>query len=423
MIAPARLLAALAPLAEQADVISIPLAGLATAVFAAWLAGLERLRAWPVARLLLAGPRQAIGDGHGMVRRLLAEERMVPDVVALAVWIVPLLLGALFAGLFFAANPLIRLALAQIDPARLLAWLDPGRLGFWLAAAVLVWPFVWLRAVQPLAASQAQPPGSPGLLFGPAAIARSLLLFNALFALQSVLDIAYLWGGAALPAGISYATYAHNGAYPLMATALLAAGFVLAALRAGSEASPLLRWLIALWIGQNILLVASAMLRLDLYVAAYSLTLLRVAAFLWMGLVAAGLALILARIALARPNSWLVGANLCTLAFTLWAASLADLDGLVARYNVAHCREISGAGTSLDVDYLVGLGPGAIPAFDRFIALQPVRDHDRPLREQRQRLADRFAARPDDWRGWSFRDARLAAYLSTHPGDSAAPLP
>jgi hypothetical protein len=38
-------------------------------------------------------------------------------------------------------------------------------------------------------------------------------------------DVAYLWGNATCLADISYASYAHRGAYPLIVTALLAAGF------------------------------------------------------------------------------------------------------------------------------------------------------------------------------------------------------
>ena len=36
---------------------------------------------------------------------------------------------------------------------------------------------------------------------------------------------------------MTYAAYAHRGAYPLIVTALIAAGFVLAALRPGSATS------------------------------------------------------------------------------------------------------------------------------------------------------------------------------------------
>ena len=48
------------------------------------------------------------------------------------------------------------------------------------------------------------------------AITRSLILFNALFALQTVLDLTYLWGGANLPDGMTLAEYAHRGAYLLI---------------------------------------------------------------------------------------------------------------------------------------------------------------------------------------------------------------
>ena len=37
----------------------------------------------------------------------------------------------------------------------------------------------------------------------------------------------YLTGGRRLPRGISFVEYAHRGSYPLIATALLAAAFVL----------------------------------------------------------------------------------------------------------------------------------------------------------------------------------------------------
>ena len=138
-----------------------------------------------------------------------------------------------------------------------------------------------------------------------------------------MLDIAYLWGGVALPDGMSYAAYAHRGAYPLIVTALLAAAFVIAATTPGSEArrSPLIRWLVYLWIAQNVLLVMSSLLRLDLYVGVYSLTYWRVAAFIWMLLVAAGLVLIMIQIAARRSGAWLVGANLVSLALTLYVCS------------------------------------------------------------------------------------------------------
>src|SRR5262249_41135602 len=155
------------------------------------------------------------------------------------------------------------------------------------------------------------------------------------------------------PAGMTYATYAHRGAYPLIVTALMAGAFVLAAMQPGTgiARSRLMRALVFLWIGQNVLLVLSSMLRLDLYVEVYSLTELRCAPSVWMLLVAAGLVLIVARIVLDRSDGWLVWANAAVLALGLYVCSLIDFSGAIARFNVMHSREIAGAGQPVDGAY------------------------------------------------------------------------
>ena len=63
-----------------------------------------------------------------------------------------------------------------------------------------------------------------------------MIVFNGLFAVQNGLDVAYLWNGAALPDGLTFAAYAHQSVYPLIATTLLAAVFVLVAFKPGEDA-------------------------------------------------------------------------------------------------------------------------------------------------------------------------------------------
>jgi hypothetical protein len=258
------------------------------------------------------------------------------------------------------------------------------------------------------------------IVFGKAAIFRALVVFNILFALQTVLDAAYLWGGVALPDGLNYAAYAHRGAYPLIVTALLAAGFVLAVLRPSSATShdPFIRRLVYVWVAQNIVLVISSILRLDLYIGIYSLTYWRVAAFVWMGLVAAGLALIIARIALGKSNEWLLSANLLTLSVTLYACSFINFAARIANYNVEYSFEMTGQGTSLDVGYLRSLGPGALPALDRFLGHQgrTVAAGDPSWRQLVSLHAQDeayYRTEQQNWRAWSFRDRRLNRYLDT----------
>jgi hypothetical protein len=240
-----------------------------------------------------------------------------------------------------------------------------------------------------------------------------------MFAVQTVLDGAYLWGGVALPDGLSYASYAHRGAYPLIATALLAAAFVLVAMRPGSETSSdrLVRTLVYLWTGQNFVLVISSILRLDLYVGVYSLTYLRVAAFIWMGLVAAGLALIVARIALEKSNAWLLGANAITLSAVLYACCFINFAAIIAEYNVTHSREMGGEGMTLDAWYLRSLGPAAIPAMDLYLdpAVSVDGDMRRMILAARRYVGEQFLRNHRNWRAWTFRDWRLAGYLESRP--------
>ncbi len=328
-------------------------------------------------------------------------------------WIVPLGFAAGFLALFAAANPLIDKTLRSIDLTFLLRLLSLWRIGFWLLVAaflgLLLRPRLIRRRADRLQTVHELPKFKEGL-FGHATLLRSLVVFNALFAVQTLLDLTYLWGGASLPDGMTHAEYAHRGAYPLMLTAILAAAFVLAAMRRGGpgDGSALLRGLVHLWIAQNILLCLSSILRLDLYVEAYLLTELRVAAGIWMGLVALGLFLILLRILLHRSNEWLIALSSATLVMTLYAAALADIPAFIARFNVAHSREISGEGISLDLDYLSTLGPAAIPALDTYLASLPA---DQDVRRVREALQWQHEGRSADWRSWTYHAARLDDYL------------
>jgi hypothetical protein len=425
------LIAGLLPIVEAFDVLSA-LFGIAATVIAVSSLTNPFIENWrdrfaAFRTLLLIGPL-----------------RLVPDVVRsriwavsprlLTVWIVPLLLSVIFLALFASANPIIENGLAALDPQGAASHVSVARLLFWGAALCVIWPFMalrWDRKAMAASADISPPDAAPAAaaadadpwmdeLFGPPAILRSLALFNLLFAVQTVLDLVYLWAGVALPDGMTYATYAHRGAYPLMLTALLAAGFVLAAIRPGgaAERKPVIRTLVVVFIAQNVMLVISSMRRLDLYVETYSLTYWRVAALIWMLLVALGLVLMVARMALDRSNHWLVLANLTTLALVLYVCAFINFPWAIATYNVAHSREISGKGVAVDFPYLVSLGPQALPAIDRYLG----QDAHPCLcwTGQRDGLVQRHAAQLDSWRAWNFRGWRLQRYLDRIANNSTA---
>jgi uncharacterized protein DUF4153 len=178
-----------------------------------------------------------------------------------------------------------------------------------------------------------------------------------------------------------------------------------------AEHSRLIRPLVLLWTGQNILLVISAIFQLDLYIAAFSLTYMRLAALIRMALVAVGLVLIIIQIELKKSNSWLLSANALSLALALYGCCFINTPRLVASYNVQHSREIAGSGPSLDLQYLKSLGPQAEPALRPYLADIPALQSVITL----CRARDTYLRLHGNWRGWSFRTWRLERYLANNP--------
>ena len=346
----------------------------------------------------------------------------------IAVWFIPALLSAIFVALFAAANPMIEKWVYLFNPKLIFDYVSVWRALFWTMMLALVWPFVHVQwqcksRLATAATESAEPEHAAGFgrveFLGASTVLRSLILFNLLFAAQSILDATYLWGHAALPSDVTYAGYAHRGAYPLIVTALLAGAFVLAAMRPGgpAEKSKVIRPLVYLWVAQNVLLVASSILRLDLYVQIYMLTYWRVAAFIWMLLVALGLLLIVARIILGRSNRWLIGANLIALTATLYACSLTNIAAVIADYNVSHSLDASAKGMQLDEYYLSWLGPQALPAIDRALKIQT---SDSCLVCRRNSLVEEQRKDMTSWRSWGFRSWRLQRYLDARHNSPAA---
>jgi hypothetical protein len=207
---------------------------------------------------------------------------------------------------------------------------------------------------------------------------------------------------------MSFAEYAHRGAYPLIATALLAGLFVLVTLRPGSElaSSPLLRRLVSLWIAQNVFLVASTMLRTARYIEAYSLTELRIEALIWMGLVAVGLILICVRLWLGRSDAWLINANVAAAAFVLSLSAALDYDRMAAGWNVRHAREVGGAGASLDLCYLNQMGSAALLPLTELEGRRLRPAFRQRVTWVRNDIMDRLEASQGHWSGWTWRGAR-----------------
>ncbi|MES0862855.1 DUF4173 domain-containing protein [Ruegeria sp. SCPT10] len=321
--------------------------------------------------------------------------------------LLPLIMGVVFLALLASANPVLEDVIAELDPGYLFEWEFWMRVLFWGLCACLIWPYLnlsdpWLgpRVRQPVAPKAG--PARSSFLINPVSVRNSLLLFNLLFLVQTVMDLGILTGGVALPEGMSYASYAHRGAYPLVVTALLAGLFTLMT-HTMIKTDTTLRVLVYLWLAQNVFLVVTAAFRLQLYVDAYALTHLRVAAFIWMALVMVGLVLTLLQIHRGQSRGWLLRRCFVATLVTLYACCFVNFAEIIARYNLRH-----GDLASRDGYYICSLGADAYPAIH---AYELEADQDLCGRSMRYYLNQN---RIDTWREWGFRRWRIQAYYQQH---------
>jgi len=342
-------------------------------------------------------------------------------------WSIPLLLSAVFVALFAVANPVVQQwvqegwAALSTRISNLDKLIAPWRILLWLGTGLSVWALLRVRTKARRRRRTTTTPNITALqrlerATGITLVVRCLILFNAVFAVQTALDAAYLYGGAALPQGMTYAQYAHRGAYPLVATALLAGLFVLLMFGPGGAAqrSVWARRLVHLWVAQNILLMVSSVWRLSLYIQVYSLTRWRIAAAIWMVLVGLGFAWLIWRIAADHNNRWLLQRVTLTTAVVLYALCFINIDQRIAKYNVAHCAEMGGQGPTIDMAYLQQLGPASLPATEQLRKqgqLSP--PQVRQLHTTRQTLHRRLDQHMVNWRGWTLQRSRLDRTVAT----------
>ncbi|WP_299694284.1 DUF4153 domain-containing protein [uncultured Tateyamaria sp.] len=390
----------LLPLVELVQPLSMLVALCGLSVITAVLAGVRShdlvraaLRLWWVA------PGQSLGDGARAIRGIGSLKGARWDLRSLVMaWALPAVATLVFAALLAGANPVLDHVLtdfARWQPSTPDMW----RLGFWGIVAAAVWPVLVtyrMRERLQFRRPQRATVRREGVV-NAGSVARSLVAFNALFAVQTGMDALYLYGDATLPEGISPASYAHRGAYPLLATALLAGVFAVVA-RPHLGHRPIVRMLMMLWLAQTLALVFASIWRLDLYVEAFGLTRLRLAAYVWMGVVAVGLGITAQQIWQDRPAAWMLLRSGALGAVVLYACTFVNFDGVVARYNLTH-------DVPEDREMLCKLGEGAMPAIVTYSG-------QTPFWYCHKQFAEPLLFHPTDWREWGFRNWRVRRSLA-----------
>ncbi len=278
--------------------------------------------------------------------------------------VVPGLVAVLFYGIYYLANE----KFARLSDG---FWRQLGELfsldvslahvlfvvGAFLMVGAAFWPVVhpFLERRKLASDFMAEPPGlseRETLLVGP--LRQSLLmlgLLNALLLLVNCTDVIYVWFGFEEMSAVALKQYVHEGTYLLIASILLAMGVLFWVFRGDLNfwpKAPLLRRLALAWLVQNAVLAASVGVRNWRYIDSYALAYKRIGVFLFLILVAAGLASLWMKIRDRRSVAWLFRINGWAFYLLMVANALVPWDSFITRYNIGQAGR-----SGIDAQFLI----------------------------------------------------------------------
>lgn len=311
-----------------------------------------------------------------------------------AVLAIPLLL--VFAPLLMAADPvfdaLVR-SLFDWDFGSMASHAALTGFAAWVVAGYLRGVVSPLDVAVPRAALPQRP--RLGMVEIGVALGALALIFTAFVAIQ----IRYLFGGEELvlaTTGLTYAEYARQGFFELVAVAALVVPVLLASAWLLDRESPRnarrFRALAAVILGLVAVIMESALARMRLYVDAYGLTADRfyaTAFMVWIGVVLAWFAW---TVLFGDERRFAFGAVLTGLG-VLAVLNLVNPHARIAAANLARAEQ----GQSLDVAYLGRLSADAVPRVSRALPFLPPVDRCALV----ERLGRWSGRNQGDWRSWN----------------------
>ena len=202
-------------------------------------------------------------------------------------------------------------------------------------------------------------------------------MLSVVYLIFSVIQILYLFlGKMQLPEGYTYAEYAREGFFQLLAVAILNLIIVLVCMALFRE-SKILKAVLTVMSLCTFIMIASSCLRMVIYIRYYNLTFLRIIV-LW-ALAVLFLLFLGVVLQIFRPEFPLFRYGLTVVTVFYIGLAFSHPDYLVAKYNLEN------DGGTLDYKYLAGLSTDAAPVllpylkdlgYDLSVAKVPVEEHD-----------------------------------------------
>lgn len=255
-----------------------------------------------------------------------------------------------------------------------------------------------------------------------------MFVLNFLILIFNYLDLRHVWFDFEWN-GQLLREFVHEGTWTLVFCVALSA--VLALLFFNGKIpfyskNKTLKWLVKIWVAQNVFMVASVFIRNLRYVEYYNLASLRIGVFIFLIIAAFALIALLMKINHRRNMFWLLKNVFVFTAIILAISSAPDWNRVIMRYNISHRNS-----AYFHHDYLVML-PHSIDILNEnrnlfdfpyncsryhsytgdIYEYSAVINYDEIIDLRAECI--RFELKDKDWREWNYADFRILRYLENH---------
>ncbi len=205
------------------------------------------------------------------------------------------------------------------------------------------------------------------LFFDPVILLTILVLINAVYAIFSVIQFAYLFGGSSfvLPSSYTYAEYARRGFFELVVVSIINFGIMLFSItfvkKDNKKIFTVIKILLTLLVVFTLILLVSAFYRMSVYEQAYGFTYLRI--FVQTFMIMLFFIFIASIIYIWNLNFPVIKSYFIISLIIYIIMNFANVDVIIAENNINRYFD-SG---QIDIYYLESLSYDAIPQMERFL--------------------------------------------------------
>jgi hypothetical protein len=229
-----------------------------------------------------------------------------------------------------------------------------------------------------------------------------LVLLNLLLMIVNIVDVNYIYL-MQIPKELSYSQFVHQGTGMLITSIISAILIILYYFRGSQnfyEKNGTLKFLVYVWIFQNLVLIFTTAARNQMYIGEYGLTYKRIGVYVYLLLSTIGLITTLIKIIAVKSNWFLFRKNAWAAYTAMVLACLINWDRMITVYNIQYSKR-------LDHSYLMELAPASLPYILKYANATEINE------PAIHRMKDQFIEEYEnsDWQSWNYEKHRICTEL------------